>query len=143
MFFLISSCISFASIYLHVKGSFATFQKFSFALLCRPTRFPIFSSAFNAYIQRGGEALNKETTATTDLSCLGQWLLKTLLVVTRRAAFTQTYFTLITSLFLFKTLCYVYSLLPDYIILIQFMFRRTSTTTSDVVRFNLHIRIKH
>ena len=37
-------------------------------------------------------------------------------------------FTLITGLVLFKTLCYVYTLLPDYINLIQFMFQRTSTT---------------
>ena len=37
-YFPAASC--FACIYLHVKGWFATFQKFSFALLCRPTRFP-------------------------------------------------------------------------------------------------------
>ena len=63
-------------------------------------------------------SLKQRTTATTD---------------SKRAAFSQTYFVLINGLFLFKTLCYVYSLLPDYINLIQFMFQLT-TKISDVVQ---------
>lgn len=128
--FPVASC--FACIYLNFstrKGWFESFPKVLFyptLSSCKVSNFSFYIQYWNIYpfSFRGGEAVIKETTTTTD---------------SKLAAFTHTYFTLITGL-LFKTLCYVY--VRCYAI-ISTSFNSCFSVQQNNLTFNLHTRIKH